>query len=101
MSTLVSLQNNHQICIQGSVTFDTVAVVQKNVMTLLRNNSSLTDFQLNLKDVSVVNSAALGLLVELKKWVVAQHKTIRFLNLPDRLLSLAQVCGVATLLEIN
>jgi len=89
------VQNEGIISIQGAVTFETVAAIQKEITCLLHKNESLSESKIDLAEVSVVNSAALGLLVELKKKAVMKHKAITFLNAPERLLSLAQVCGVA------
>ena len=84
------------IFIKGATTFETVAAIQKKIVFLIQKNSSLSFYQIDLTDVKEVNSAALGLLVELKKVTIAYKKTIVFLNAPERLLSLAQVCGVAS-----
>lgn len=94
MSSQVS-QNEDVIILEGAVTFETVASIQKSILQLLRNAGSSLEFKVNLQAVTQVNSAALGLLVELKKYIMAHRKIIVFLHSPERLISLAQVCGVA------
>lgn len=101
MSFIVSQQENGNICIQGAITFENVAPLQKEMLALLQKNQLRSEFQVDLQQVSLVNSAALGLLVELKKWNVRQHKKIKFLHLPERLLSLAQLCNVANWLGLE
>lgn len=81
--------------LKSTITFETVAAIQKEIISLIRNNLSLSVYQIDLKDITEVNSAALGLLVELKKYSMAHKKTIVFLHSPERLLLLAQVCGVS------
>lgn len=94
------LQKEGALVVQGAVTFETVAIIQKKITEFLHNNS-LSTVQVDLKEVTQVNSAALGLLVELKKQAIAHKKAVHFLNPPERLLSLAQVCGVSIWLELK
>lgn len=94
-------ENNEMIMVSGIVTFETVAAIQKNMINLLQKNPAVSQFQVDLATATQVNSAALGLLVELKKVTIAQKKEIVFLNLPQRLISLAQVCGVADWLGLH
>lgn len=87
--------------IEGAVTFETVARIQKSVMNLLSRELPSAVYQVNLAGITLVNSAALALLVELKKKVLAQKKAVTFLNPPERLVGLAQVCGVADWLGLD
>ena len=87
--------------IKSAITFETVAAIQKDTLSLIQNAASLSAYQIDLKEVTEVNSAALGLLVELKKATIVHKKTIVFLNVPGRLLSLAQVCGVSDWLGLR
>ena len=100
MPTQAILQAN-TVFIKGEVTFETITVIQKDMITLMHGQSSLSAYQIDLSGVTEVNSAALGLLVELKKYTVAHKKVIAFLNLPERLASLARVYGVADWLELH
>lgn len=85
--------------IQEAVTFETVSTLQNNLIRMMRD-ASLPSCTLNFEGVKEVNSAALGLLVELKKYSIAQKKEIQFLNLPERLLSLAHLYGIAGFLKL-
>ncbi len=89
------------IYIEGTVTFETVAVIQKNIAQLLQDSEFASKCSLDLKAVAQVNSAALALLVELKKQSILHKRVIVFLHPPERLLLLAQVCGVAEWLDFN
>ena len=95
------LQNSEEIQVSGVVTFETVALIQKNIERLFQvGQQTLSCYRINLAAVTLVNSSALGLMVELKKKALQQHKSITFFNLPEKLLSLAQVCGVSQWLEL-
>jgi len=92
----------HQVFfVQNTVTFETVALIRKNVLSFMEENPSIETYSIDLRDVKEVNSAALGLLVELKKYTIARKKMVIFLNLPERLTSLAKVYGVAEWLNLH
>lgn len=93
-------QKDDRISVQGAVTFETISAIQKAITQLLHAHKSSQKYQVDLAEVTLVNSAALGLLVELKKQAIAHKQTIEFLNPPERLLALAQVCSVAAWLEL-
>lgn len=88
-------------CIQRAITFETVSAIQKEMTLLMHDHASLSTYIIDLGATTDVNSAALGLLVELKKQAISNKKEMVFLNAPERLLSLAQVCGVATWLGLK
>ena len=93
----VSLREN-VIFITGVVTFETVAMLQKKSISLMERDVSVSLYRVDLAEVKEVNSAALGLFIELKKASITHNKSIQFLHPPERLWSLAQVCGVANFL---
>lgn len=96
-----TLKNGNEIFLQGDVVLSTITILQKNIVKILRENLSLVEYRLDFSEVTAVNSAALALLVELKKWAIIQQKTIVFSHLPQRLLALAQLCGVAEWLDLD
>lgn len=85
--------------IHGELTFETIASAQKQVTRFLAQSLARENF-VDLAAVTAVNSAALALLIELKKVARLQNQTLRFLNLPPHLLVLAQLYGVAAWLEL-
>ena len=95
------VQREDVVFIKGVATFETVAAIQKAITVLLQKNASASIFQVDFTQVIEVNSAALGLLVELKKYTILHKKAVVFLNLPEKLISLAQVCGVAEWLGLR
>lgn len=95
------IQKGDTIAIQGAITFDSVSHVQKDIMQILQKPGRASEYRVDLLAVAQVNSAALGLLVELKKYALVTHLKIVFINLPERLLALAQVCGVSSWLEFS
>lgn len=95
------IQKDGMIAIQGAITFDSVSGVQKSIMQILQKSAPASKYCVDLLSVAQVNSAALGLLVELKKYALVHHLKIVFTNLPERLLALAQVCGIFSWLELS
>lgn len=87
-------QEHDVFFMQNTVTFETVALITKNVLRFIKENPSIEAYSIDLRDVKEVNSAALGLLVELKKYAILHKKMVRFLNIPEKLIALAQVCGL-------
>ena len=83
------------IYIDGAVTFETVADIQRNITYLLQDREFSSECCLNLEAIAQVNSAALALLVELKKQSILHKRVIVFVHPPERLSLLAPVCGVA------
>ncbi len=88
------LQHNEVITIEGDIVFESVARLEHDIVSLFKQSPSLSEFSINLAGVLQVNSAALGLMVELKKYVAARNQKIAFIHSTERLLTLAQVYGV-------
>ena len=82
---------DNQFRISGDLDFQTVPGVWKSSLSLFGGHQSLT---IDLSGVSRSNSAGLGLLVEWMRYAKAQGCTIKFLNLPEQMLQVAQLCGV-------
>lgn len=59
------------------------------------------DLQINLSQVTDVDTAALSLLMEWQRRVNAAGKKISFSHLPDSLMSLAKLYGVADFISAS
>ena len=79
--------------LEGDVTFETVASLFRS-FTPHVCEASTDAFIVDFADVKVVNSAALALMIEMSKLALKHQKKTHFKNLPSKLVSLAQVCGV-------
>ena len=80
-----------QFLISGDLDFRTVPDVLKASQSLFANNNSLT---IDLSGVESSNSAGLALLLEWMRYADLNAHSITFLNLPDQMKEIAQLCGV-------
>jgi phospholipid transport system transporter-binding protein len=81
--------------VQGPMNLD-------NAVTLLEQGNGLFTAQqiaLDLAAVTEVDSSALSLLLEWRREAARNGRTIRYLNLPANLRSLAELYGVAELIS--
>lgn len=81
--------------VQGPITLDNV------VSLLAEGNGRFTaaEVSLDLAAVTEVDSSALSLLLEWRREAGRNGRSIRFLNLPANLRSLAQLYGVTELIN--
>lgn len=88
--TSLTLQDN-QWHVSGPILMD-------NANTVLAESEGLTiadNLQINLSKVTDVDTAALSLLMEWQRRVQASGKQVNFIHLPESLMSLAKLYGVA------
>lgn len=103
-----------KIIINGDVTFETVASLYQSIVahiTLIASgvgpeaavdsDSSADVLVFDFSGVKTVNSAALALMIEASKFSSSIQRKISFQNLPHKLTSLAQVCGVDVMLSLT
>lgn len=90
---------HNQVNLAGDVTFETVASLFQSLTTHIKEIDA-DSIVFDLSDVNAVNSAALALMIEASKLALASQKKINFQNLPKKLTSLAQVCGVDKILSV-
>lgn len=86
-------------CNQGRCTL-TGAVNLENALALREEGLRLfteSETTLDLSGVTEVDSAAVSLLFEWRRAALAANRSIRYVNLPENLKSLAQLYGVADL----
>jgi phospholipid transport system transporter-binding protein len=78
------------------------AVNLENAVALLASGNELftaPQVTLDLAAVTEVDSSALSLLLEWRREAIRNGRTIRYLNLPANLRSLAELYGVAELIS--
>jgi phospholipid transport system transporter-binding protein len=87
-------------CDAGRCTVQGPVNLENAVALLARGNELFTAQQvtLDLAAVTEVDSSALSLLLEWRREAVRNGRTIRYLNLPANLRSLADLYGVTDLL---
>lgn len=83
--------------ISGDLDFRTVPQVWKASQSLFAGKQSLT---IDLSGVNRSTSAGLALLVEWMRFADSKGYAIKFLNLPEQMHQIAQLCGVEEKLPV-
>jgi phospholipid transport system transporter-binding protein len=94
--TSITLQDN-QWRVAGEILVD-------NANAVLIESGKLEmadDLQVDFSAVTDVDTAALSLLIEWQRRAIASNKKIAFTHLPDNLLSLATLYGVADFIPLS
>jgi len=84
--------------LRGELSFTTVMGLLRDSAALLWRNPSVT---LDLAGVTRTDSAGLALLVEWIRIARQRGKSIRFCNIPEQLMAVAQVAGLGELLPVT
>lgn len=99
MELSVTENGNHdgecQLALVGRLDFVTAPDALIQVGDRLADHAALS---VDLSGVSTANSAGLALMVEWKSLAAESGKSIRFVGVPDSLLSIADICQVRSLL---
>ena len=82
-----------------ALTFKSVVSVRAKLYKALMDNTS-TRFCLDLSDVAECDSAGLALLIEARKLCTQNNKTFEVIGISSEALSLAEFCGVKSILEM-
>jgi ABC-type transporter Mla MlaB component len=77
------------------------ATVMQALEQLTRKGKSLSSWVIDFTGVVKVDSTAVALLIELKKSVQTSDKGVSFIHLPDKLLTIARLSQVDSLLTEN
>ncbi|MDP1671487.1 MAG: STAS domain-containing protein [Burkholderiales bacterium] len=79
----------------GAVNLETVLALREDGLRLL----TAPEVTLDLSGVTEVDSAAVSLLFEWRRTALAAGRSIRYVSLPDNLVSLARLYGVTELVD--
>ena len=90
------ISTDNQIQISGRLTVDVVA----SLTDLSGHAAGHTDWVINLQQVEVVDSSAVGLMLLWLREAKRNKINLCFSNVPENLLSLARLYGVAELLPL-
>lgn len=85
------------LCFQGDFTFQTVGEAWIQLKPQLSQCVS-SRLCVDLAKVHFIDSACLSLLLALMRVRLKEGKSLYFSNIPDKMLALAKVSGVATIL---
>ena len=91
---------DNQIQISGPLTVDVVASLTELKAQGLSQTMGQTDWVVNLQQVEAVDSSAVGLLLLWLREAKRNKINLCFSNVPENLLSLARLYGVAELLPL-
>lgn len=91
-------ESNRYIQIKGELICATVMQVLEQ---LTRKGKSLSNWVIDFSGVVKVDSTAVALLIELKKNLQNNDKSVSFIHLPSKLLTIARLSQVESLLNQN
>ncbi len=94
--TKLKLQDN-QWHVSGEILMDNANAVLEESNAL----NVMEDLQINLSQVTDVDTAALSLLMEWQRRAQAAGKKVSFTHLPESLMSLAKLYGVADFISAS
>jgi len=85
----------------GELSFQTIpAVLARTAEYSARKDRDLPDnLTIDFSAVTGVDSAAVALLLDWRRMAAARGKTLAFVNLPANLMALAELYGVADLIQ--
>lgn len=82
------------------LTFKTVVDLRAKLFKALSTNAEAV-FRLDLSNVAHCDSAGLALLIEARKLCTQKNKKLEIVGISPKTQSLAEFCGVKTILELN
>jgi len=86
--------NGAEILLAGSITIATVPELYNQLQTSLGKTAGFDAIVLDCSQMDAVDSAAIGLLVEIHQQLSAAGKSLNIVGLRDQLVSLIKIYGV-------
>ena len=96
MSTAVA---GEVLALTGELSFDTIPQVLEESATYAARVDLPDRLTIDFAGITGVDSAAVALLLDWRRMAVKRGKTLVFVNLPATLLALAELYGVAELIQ--
>lgn len=93
----IQVAGEGQFRISGDLDYQTIPRVLKSSQSMFAGQQSLT---IDLSEVNRSNSAGLALLIEWMRFAKAEGCSIKFLNIPEQMHQVAQLCGVEEKLPV-
>jgi len=85
--------------LEGELSFETIPGVLARSAEYAAKNDVPQRFTIDFAGITGVDSAAVALLLDWRRMAAARGKTLAFTNLPANLLALAELYGVAELIQ--
>lgn len=95
---MIHLVDANTFAVSGNLDFTSAEAIFQQGKKVIDDNQECT---VDLSSTNVSNSAALATLIAWQNYSAKLNKTIQFINLSDQLLSIAQLCGLQDILNIN
>ena len=89
------VQNENRWEISGDISMDNANALLVASKALTTSSNTLVDFA-NVKEI---DTSAISLIFEWQRRAITENQQLKFVNLPDNLNSLAQLYGVADLIN--
>jgi phospholipid transport system transporter-binding protein len=87
------------LALEGPLSFDTVPAVLAQSEAYAARGDLPERLTIDFANVTLVDSAAVALLLDWRREAKARGKGLHFINLPATLLALAQLYGVSELIQ--
>ena len=85
--------------LEGGLTFETIPTVLQETAQYAARPDLPERLTIDFARVTTVDSAAVALLLDWRRMAARRGKTLLFVNLPANLLALAELYGVAEILQ--
>lgn len=94
-------RSGNQLQVSGSVTMATATILFNEGLSLRENGSENSSLVIDLAKLEKVDSSAVSVMLVWMRDAQRNKVTLRFANVPDNLMSLAKLYGVAELLPLS
>ena len=91
----ISMDCNSRLAIAGDLSFASVPLLWEQWRAMRADQETL---EVDLSEVQRSDSAGLALLLEWVNWARNYVREIRFVNVPDQITAIAQICEVENML---
>jgi phospholipid transport system transporter-binding protein len=94
-----STQAGEILALTGALSFETIPTVLEQSVEYAARTDLPERLTIDFAGITGVDSAAVALLLEWRRQAAQRGKRLDFINLPPNLLALAQLYGVADLIQ--
>jgi phospholipid transport system transporter-binding protein len=95
----VSAAPGEVLPLEGALTFETIPAVLDQSAQFVARPDLPDKLTIDFSRVTTVDSAAVALLLDWRRLALQRAKTLEFVNLPANLVSLAELYGVADIIQ--
>jgi phospholipid transport system transporter-binding protein len=85
--------------LKGALSFESLPAVLAESAQFTARTDLPDRLVIDFSEITAIDSSAVALLLEWRRQALTRRKTLEFVNLPPNLLALAQLYGVADLIQ--